>query len=425
MAALDSEDFVEAVILRYEGKFEAALGEARSLYERASWQYEARKLEGDIHAAQGDQLRDGGSYEEAEMAYRHGERAYLAAVDVARSDVRPYESLCLLEDSRMQMVMLRSRDPLSSLESGIQWCGKALEVDPDRALAYRLLASLYTRQGQWPSQDRGQIEEALSKAAMHAGAAIERGFDDPDAHRSLGLALSQQARVDIQSGRDPRQAVEEASAAFETSLELRPDLDVSYTNLAEVLAVRYGWESAQGMDPRESLAAAARSYEEAMSENPELDSLTARIGPLHLARAQWELDHDFDPLASAGQAISSFEAALAQNPEWVLGHQGLGSAHALTAIWEHRQGSSAAASMKKAALALDRALELSPNLPDARLRREEISLLEARDLLAAGQNADPVVERGLAGVRSFLERRPEDAQGLKLLSDLEALAQSG
>src|SRR5262245_40760530 len=87
-ATIESPDSAEGLIAFYGGKHEEAIAKAKEAFEKASWLYEAKKLEGDAQYMLGSRYRHDANLDLDKMMAHFGPaaEAYRVAADMARSD---------------------------------------------------------------------------------------------------------------------------------------------------------------------------------------------------------------------------------------------------------------------------------------------------------------------------------------------------
>jgi DNA-binding winged helix-turn-helix (wHTH) protein/predicted negative regulator of RcsB-dependent stress response len=116
----------------------------------------------------------------------------------------------------------------ASNESAVVHLTRALELDPDFALARAGLAEAYSVRATWYGSDGDWAGAALVEASRAVALAPEL----PESHRALGSALSTNLRFG------------EAEVSYRRALELRPEDEEIAFRLGEILSYRGEWPEA-------------------------------------------------------------------------------------------------------------------------------------------------------------------------------------
>lgn len=295
----------------HEKRFEEAIAAARAAAANVSWQYEARRLEGDAWLALGAVLRDRGDFDGAARAHDDAEEAFLAALEVARSDVLSHEGLCRLALSRLQLEELRGGEREPWFTVGEDRCLRAESVDPERAVAPRALVGLWSLEATWRVARGRDSSELVDGAVAAARRAVELRPAATDVLVDLAAVHRSQARFLLESGR-----TEEALGELDRTIaNLRRVAGGDDPALAETLLGEVGAEKAEavgrtGGDPvpvrAEAIAALRRALER---DDGTGGGVLAKIVGLALDNARDRIARGERPHADLDVAAEALEKA--------------------------------------------------------------------------------------------------------------------
>jgi DNA-binding winged helix-turn-helix (wHTH) protein/Flp pilus assembly protein TadD len=161
----------------------------------------------------------------------------------------------------------------ASNESAVVHLTRALELDPDFALARAGLAEAYSIRATWYGVDADWADAALVEASR----AVVLAPELPEAHRALGFALSANGRFG------------EAEVSYRRGLELRPSDEEIAFRLGEILTYRGEWSDA-------------------------LATLTDLVAAKRTPRVQCEVGKLLLGLDYNSEGVAWLEAALATRP---------------------------------------------------------------------------------------------------------------
>lgn len=199
-------------------------------------------------------------------------------------------------DSLATLPALDARDLRVKYNEAIRCYDRALEIEPEFALALNSRGLALQRRGERCAVAPGDRERDLAAAERSYREAIRISPDDPslrinygvflgrqrrhgeateqyraaieadprsvNGHFNLGESLTLQAAAHVETGNQPAAEREfrEAEAEFQRVLQLAPDDAASFENLAKIFAVRHDFETAAWY--------AARAVELAPSDHP-------------------------------------------------------------------------------------------------------------------------------------------------------------
>jgi superkiller protein 3 len=184
-------------------------------------------------------------------------------------------------------------------------CRKAIDIAPDFAVSHCNLGAALHGQGILDG-DPAKLEEAV--AAYRKSIELDRNF--APAHRNLGRALSNQKRWD------------EAIAALRRAIELEPNNALVFNHLGKCLADQKRWD--------EAIAA----FRKAVELNPGFALASGNLGIALDSRA-WALATDPEPTRrDPGRAVSLAKEAVERKPQEGRCYNTLGTALYRAGRWE-------------------------------------------------------------------------------------------
>jgi len=449
---LEAPAYVEGLIAYYEGDLETALAKARQAYAEAEWLYEAKKFSGDIHLEMGTKLAQEGEYDRALQAYQLAGDAYGEAADIARSDPGIMESDCGRWTLVMELQGRRGVTATDAFDHAVAACGRAVDIDPNRADVHERLARLYWQRADL-ANDRGDdpvpyLDEAVAaaeraiaidpvssvahatlggalivSAQFHQGqgrdpqpdlqravANLQRAVElDPSSvlsHDDLGYAWERTAMYEMNIGRDPRPSLERALEAYQRAIELEPDYANAYNNAGIARWRLAVYENRTGLSPFATLAKAIASFDAAVERNPNYHYAFANRGLAWRTLALVELEAGRDPTDAVEAARSDLARALELNPRISFAYPELVAVEVIAARWAMINHRSPSEYFRAADLAADRAIEVNPENSVAYQSAAEVHRWRAEWDLAAGRPVDAEIRDGRRHIRDALARNP-------------------
>jgi protein O-mannosyl-transferase len=253
---------------------------------------------------------------------------------------------------------------------------KALEIQPDFAMAHNNLGNALLA--------KGQTDEAIA----HFQKALEIQPDDATAHNNLGNVLLQSGRAD------------DAIHHFEKALAARPDYAWAHYNLGNALLARGRRDEA------------VAHFQKALEIKPDLVEAQINLGNVLFLKGQ------------VNEAIAHFRSALELRPDHAEGHNNLG--YALVRIGQVRE----------AMAHYQMALKIQPDYadpcnnlawvlatcPEASIRNgaRALELAQQANRLSGGQN--PIIIKTLAAAYAEAGRFPEAVTATKRAIELATAA---
>lgn len=450
--SLETSALAEALVALFEERYEAALDLARATVSEYPWLYQAHKLDGDVHLAQGRRLAGRGDYAQATRFYSEAGRAYGRAQEIGRSDAEVLLADCqrLLEVAEAER--RQGRSPQPALTSALAQGNLAVLINPDSPVALAKLALIHASMGDW-ERDHGQDPRpSLGQAIALAERALDLHPGDAPAAATLGRALTLLGDHEAKMGGDPRPLLDRSVASFRVALAARPSDAEICTNLGYAHDKRARWESTHGLDPRPSIAAAISAYRRASEIDPTYANAHNTLGIAWWRQAEYERRVGLDPTDSLHRAEKAYREAIAHNPNYAYAWANLGStlrsqavaladagrdpsprlANARAAFasvnsinpdifwawselvetelaaarWALRSGGSPEGALVAARPALGRALKLNPLSAETHHTAARVCLIEAEWAVKQGHSPAAAVAAGLAEVRVALAINP-------------------
>jgi len=397
-----SPAYLEGLIALYEGRDELALTKAEEAAFEVETLYQARQLEGTIHAARGQEAFERGDYEDAARSYDAAESAYSEALEIARSDAALREDVCGLWIRRMEIARGTGADLRSQFERAEASCRDALTIDPDSVTARNRLAHASWRFADHLG-DRGEDPAVpLESAISLAREATSLDPDSLEAHYNLGCAATIQGVRKLVRGEDPRPSLGRAISSFRRALELSPTFVPAWDDLGYAHERIGKYEVQHGIDPGPSLNAAVAAYGEAISLSPAYPNAHNNLGIALLRRGVAEMATGREPSATLQNALSSFAQAVEINPNYAYAHTNIGFVHHVRARYAMRDGTDPNPAIDAARQAFASGTAINPGIAWSFPEQAQVELLEARwdmdnrrsPVVALGR-ADEMVARAL------------------------------
>lgn len=474
-ARLDTSAYVEGLIALYEGKNAVALEKAAEAFRRAPWLFEAKKLEGDAHFAEGSRFRFDAAYDYARMMehFERADAAYRETSDIARSDPDAHLATCELWTQVMGPSEEKPELLKSSFEKANAACERGVAASPGSPAA-RIKMAFAHQVFAWNARavaPAGETPDAIiERAVARAQEAARVGPDDAMASYVLGAAHRVKYFFLMNQGLDAGGSIDRAIAAYNDATRLDPAFLWAHVELCSSFAQRALSESWRGLDPVESVERAAAHCDRAIALEPTFALAYINKALAHLYMALHQAEVGAPPDKAVASALAASEAAKERNPG-SMGAQNLAAwAHYAQILYdegarrdverslglmeqslrevqkmapssyvasellgrfaavkaEHllRQGKSADAELKEARSALDRLVADSPWDYDFRLVRANVEVIAARSATSRGEAAtEEVLAAAEKLLLPMLEReraRPHLYQALAEIQELRA-----
>ncbi|MCD4748243.1 MAG: protein kinase [Thermoanaerobaculales bacterium] len=366
-SVIEAPEYVEALIARYERRYEDALTKAREASERVEWLYEAHILEGQVLTAIADDHRQAGRYDHARQSLDAANGAYQKAIRVGESDVRAYEGQCSMWFVAWHTEVVHHHNAdLATLERLVESCENGLVANRDIARLHELIAIAYSVLADYRITHREDPADAALAASAAADAALAIDSGSIFALTSKATALWHRGQYQMIRNDDPTETFSTAIDAAERALGLDPRSARAHATLAIILTDQAIWEHAQGVDPRPWLQRSVAASTAAAEIDPDSPSNYVNAG---IAYRRWMeyLVHtlDEDPSSIAEKAHAVIDRALVLNTEFWWSHRVKGASHTLVAEWTATHGQDPTTEVAHALASLQRSLKLNPRNPRA------------------------------------------------------------
>lgn len=385
----ESAEFLEALMAFWERQYEDALVKARQAYESQPWEYQTKKLEGDIYVAIGDDERRGGDYEAARQSFLLAATAYEEAQQRGRSDPQIYLGKCTLGHPLMEMAIYGTGEqPQPFFEKALASCRQALLVDPEFAEAYQLISELEWRMGEFLLFHDGDSRAHFERAITAADQTLELDSKNVYALTSKGWAYSLWGDWELQRGLDPTLKLERAAQAFRAAGEVNPNHAPSHSGLGYSFHQRAQFALRLGQEPQPTLDQAITAFKRAIAIRPRFTYAFDNLGNTHLSLALWDLRQGTDPSQNLEAARKALENALECNRQHVFAYANLSKTYRLWALYELRQGRDPASYIEKSRAAVTEGLAINVGEADLYVARGKLALLEAESRIRRGESPE-------------------------------------
>ncbi|MCP3140772.1 protein kinase domain-containing protein [Pyxidicoccus xibeiensis] len=349
--------------------------------------------------------------------------AYRAAIALRENQADAWINLG--KALRSRATTPRAPDTAGDLVRAREALDRALALNPRNIAACFEGAFVSERLAQWKldhGEDPGPDQEKA--LALHRqGLSINPRL--PQLHNGLGSALLWQAEQRWEEGADPEPLFNAAQQSFEQARAAAPQQAFAYNNLGEVWALRAAVQLARREDPGPSVRAAIESYRKALELLPDDGDLWANLGRVHGLRATWVLEQGGDPSRDLAHAEEALARASERNPRQGSAWRQLGEARGTRARWRARKDMARNEDFEEAAKSFQQALELEPRRLEYRVAAGDMQREWAAWKQRRGEDATPVLKRGLELAEHVLAARPRWARARLLRANvLLALAES-
>jgi serine/threonine-protein kinase len=431
----ESPAYVESLIFLYEKNHKEAFEKSRRALEISSRPYEVLKLQGDIHFETGQAAAERGDYNEALKEYRSAGDSYKQASEFARSDQDIY-----LADTerwiRTYFAQTQIGERLDSLQTALEACDKAIQVQPDKDRSYLYKSEIYTQHGINQLYSSGDARPSLMQGIQLAREAATKNPRIPDPHITAGNAFLRLAEYETANSLDPRASFKEAIVESQKALQLDPEHAEAHINLAtayfwmgeyelghgenpiaslkkvieileknlatfklddyayNLLGLTYldigEYRLKRGEDPRPDLTKAIDSYQAGLKINPNATMVCLNMGLAYLDIAKYEMDYGIDPSKNFGHSIQQYDRAIVISSTNAFAHHDRGSVFILRAEHKIRLGVDPTSDFENAIASYNKASEINSELTLPHISRGTLHFLAATNLLNSGK--DPTGE---------------------------------
>lgn len=460
---LVAAEFVEGLIAFYEERYDVAIDKCGRALQQTPWDYEIKKLEGDIFRARGTEQRLSGNYKDAKEEYDRAARAYSDAAEIARSDPSLYMGRATIETYLQNVANLEGAPRPGGWDKVIRYCDTALQVDPDSAEPYNHKSMIgwyrvFTL-GKYGEESLPMLQMAadmarraieldpgLADARANLGRSLyflgiveaDAGRDprsayaeaigslreavriqpSTGAYRSLGLACTWKAKADLIRGVTPDASFEQAFDAFEKSIQLNPRHPSGYNNQGIAYGEKADYEARVGRDPRPWLTKSIESLQKSLQINPKQVTALNNLGITYKAVGEYEMSQGLDPSSSLDKCVESCRRAIAINPGSGVSHDNIASALGVKAEYLVERGGSPAGALEEARAAIREVQRLGRDDFDTYRISGQVELVAAEWALRDGKSTASFLEQAETALSTSLGMNPSDLGTLRLLAVL-------
>lgn len=411
-ARLEAPAYIEGLIALYDGDYELALSKARDAYEKAPWLYEAKKLEGDAHFADGSRFRHDADfdYEKMMSRFRLAAEAYASASEAGRSDPRVHEAECELWVQVMNSSFSREDAIKPSFEKADAACAKALRASSRNTTARIKRALAQNGFAWWSSIERfeGDAEDLLEKTIEDLNETAQRIPGNAMGPYLLGAARRTQAFYLLYRGLDSLPSSELAIASYEEARSLDPTFLWVLNELCGAHWLRLVSKSFRGSDPRPEIARAVDGCDRAMKLEPGFLYPYNNKAYIYLVAASYLVEMGRRPDSEADLAAATALAAKARSPGWVWGSAIAAKAFSRKADYRLGAGEDPRDALASAAKHVEEAVKADPSSSDTLLALADLAAQRARYLAQSGGDPEPALRDARAAWSKLIEARSWD-----------------
>ncbi|AUX24334.1 protein kinase [Sorangium cellulosum] len=424
--AIEAPAYVEGLLAFAEGRHEEALEKARSAFAEAPWLHEAKKLEGDVLFTVGSRHRHDAAafdFEKMKDPFDHAAEAYRIAADHGRSDPSVHAAECELWTQFMNAAGMHGDSMRPSFERAREACGRAIGASPRSPEAYVKLAWVHNCFAWWIAigmQNSEDAEAALREASARADEALRRSPDDAMARYVAASVFRARAYHANLTGREQGEALERAIQGYEAALEREPDFAWALNELCAVHAERGRYLSLRGQDPGGSFERARARCDRALALDPGFGhARTSRLSldlyeVEHLLRIGRSPDEVVQRTHGLIDTLLHHDPAWNWAPYWRVWLDHALAMHALDA------GGDPGPALSRATAS---AREMAPGavaFPES--LRATLAILEARVLIARGEDPTAPIRVARAALDRKLSEAPWDVADRVRRAEVEVLA---
>ncbi|MEZ4300645.1 MAG: serine/threonine-protein kinase [Polyangiaceae bacterium] len=424
---LESPAYARGLVALYEGRLEEALAQAREAFAAAPWLYEAKKLEGDVHAAMGgraghDRVFDN---ERATKAFERAAEAYAAAAAIARSDPAVHEAECDLWIGFMHAAAEHGDPMRPSFERAKGACERAIAASPGRASGHLKLALAHSSFSFWVATGHHADEtpdEALSRAAERVEEAARWSPDNAFARYLTGDVWRTRAIYDVERGVDEGPAIDRSVAGYESALAIEPTHLWALNEGCSVLAMRGQREARLGRDPAGSFETALEHCGRAVELDPDFMYPRGTTIVVHIDDAERLVARGVSPREAIERGLLAAKSFEAKNPTWKWLPYWRAMLYRIQAEHDLASGGDPGPSLSRAEEQLARSHE---KIPEIDAETGEVATVRAEAILARDPLDTAELSAAVASARAAFERArketPWDSEYAVWLSRVERI----
>jgi serine/threonine-protein kinase len=397
----ESPAYVEALIFLYEKRHKEAFEKSSQALEISSRPYEVLKLKGDIYFEIGQEAAENGDYDAALKAYRLSGDAYKQASEFARSDQDIY-----LADAerwiRTSFAHTQKGERLASVQTALETCDKAIQVQPDKERSYLYKSEVYIQYGINQTYSSGDPRPAFLQGVQLAREAASKNPRISDPHVTAATALLRLAEYETANSLDPRTSFNEAIFESQKALQLHAQDSSAQINLATSYFWMGEYELSHGENPVTTLRKVIEILEKNLATFHRDDYVYNLLGLAYLDIGEYRLKRGEDPRPDLKQAIDSYQAGLRINPNATMVCANMGLAYQDIAKYEMNHGIDPSANFEHSIQQYDRAIGISSTNAFAHHDRGSVFLLRAEHKIRLGLDPTSDLESAMASYNKAL-----------------------
>ncbi|WP_437635915.1 protein kinase domain-containing protein [Sorangium sp. So ce854] len=414
--------YTAALVALYEGRFDEALGDARRAFARAPWEYEAKKLEGDVLLAKGAAARDAGDHEAALGEFRAAVASYEAAALMAESDPDVHEATASALSEIMLIEAQHGGDVEQLFAQVIDRCDRALRASPRASGAHAKKAWAHVHRARRDLSRGADPRRDLTEAIAASEQAIQGDPSDATAHGAMGASFFVIASYEGTLGLDARPSLERAIGSMQRSLALDPNSFWAWNDTGIAFGMMAEYSASRGADPIRLFELSASHIERAIEIAPNDAPPRLNQGWFHAQRARYELDHGVSPEASLEAAMDNLEEALRLRPDSYQSYNNLGLAYLIQGRYERLTGRSPEVSLARSLDGYRAAAHLNPEDLEAQQGAALARAESARWALSRGGDPAEALRAARGEMERIVASRPRNAEALLALGGIDLIA---
>jgi serine/threonine-protein kinase len=393
-AEMESPEYAEGLIALYERRWENALAKAQEALAKNPLLYEAERLAGDVHQAEGREKQRRGDWDGASWAYGEAQSAYDRAAQIGRSDPSIYEGSCVTWVQDLQVVPNVRGDLHRTASAAQVACDRALTADPESATAHDRKAVTYLRVAEYllsmNLDPREQLRLAIATAEQLTRVQPESYLGYLEGGNGWELLSEWQDA----HGEDPLPAMDKAIALLRKAVEIAPWHSRTWDDLGMAVWKKAGLVNARGGDATPDYDEAVRDEREAVKRDPTSPMVHNNLANALSDRAFWAQDHGQDTTAWNDEAIAEYRRSIEINPNWASAYSNMGTSLDLRGLAAQAAGRDPRADWDQAFAAYKRSTEIQPKFANAWANGADV--LTKKGAWEIEHAHDAAVEIGLA-----------------------------
>lgn len=424
---VESPAYVEGLLAFYEGKYDEALEKAKNAFDDAPLMYEARKLEGDILFAQGNQYRDDAAFDYEKMMtyYKPAADAYAMAANIGRSDPDVHRAECAFWPQVMNANISKGNHPVESLTLVEQACSRAITANPTdphgrimRAFAHAGLAFM-TAQG---ATGLDHPIERIDQAIRLAEDAVLHAPKDALAHYVVGSAYSAKAIHQLELQRDTTPYFARSKAAFEEASKLEPLFAWAFQDAASLYESQILHEGSHGRDPSPLVLEGMKLVNAAKTLAPNAPFVLQKEGSLNSNAARVLTENGRNADEPIRRALGAFKEMQRLSPKMWLSHNNIADVYTIDAQYDVLTGNDASSSLQHARDAIERAKKCGGGLGALADTIGELHRIEALDALQHDRDPTQSIAAARDAYRTTMKAVPWSVRSAANQTRVEIIA---